>query len=163
MPDEQDAQAVHPAAEVEGPRHERMALIQERIVLESVGMNISGQVATAMVRLRERGRAVSGRAVGRNVEPQRLALLGDAAARALTELLPLGYGVLVAGVQPVGTEAGEAVVAAVTLLTPEGEATLLGVARAEGGVAEGAVRALLDAVNRRLGFLFADAQTMHAN
>jgi hypothetical protein len=160
---EQDAQAARSAMEAQSPRHERIALIQERIVLESVEMNISGQVATAMVRLREHGRAVSGRAVGRNLEPQRLALLGDAAARALTELLPLGYGVLVADVQPVATEAGEAVVAAVTLLTPEDEATLLGVARADDGVAQAAVRAVLDAVNRRLGFVFADAQMLHAN
>jgi hypothetical protein len=163
MPYEQETHAGPATTAMEGLRHEQVALVQERIVLESVGLNISGQVATAMVRLRERGRTVAGRAVGRNVEPQRLGLLGDAATRVLTELLPLGYGVLVADVRAVATEAGEAVVAAVTLLTPEGEATLLGVARAEGGVAEGTVRAVLDAVNRRLGFVFADTPGMHAN
>jgi len=163
MPYEQQTHAVSTTIEMEESRQERIALVQERIVLESVGLNISGQVATATVRLRERGRVVSGRAVGRNVEPQRLSLLGDAAARALTELLPLGYGVLLSGIRPVTIEVGDAVIAAATLLTPGGEVTLMGVAPADGGVTEAAVRAVLDAVNRRLAYLFADTPLLNAN
>ena len=144
-------------------RSERAALIQERIVLEAVQMNLSGQVATAVVRLRERGRRVSSRSVGRNVEPRRLHLLGDAAARALTELLPLGYGAVLTDIQPIATEVGEAVVAAVTLLAPDGELVLMGVARSETGMAEAAVRAVLNAVNRRLSFVFADAPLISMN
>ncbi len=142
---------------------ERLPVIHERIVLEAVQMNLSGQVATAVVRLREGGRRVSSRAVDRNVEARRLRLLGEAAARALTELLPVGYGLLLADIQSVGTEVGDAVVAAATLLTPEGEQTLMGVARTETGVAEAAVRAVLNAVNRRLAFVFADAALLAVN
>lgn len=147
----------------EQARHDRSPLIQARIVLEAVQMNLSGQVATAVVRLREQGRRVSSRSVGRNVEPRRLHLLGDAAARALTELLPLGYGAVLADIQPITTDVGEAVVAAITLLTPEGEQVLMGVARTEAGMAEAAVRAVLNAVNRRLAFVFADAPLLSMN
>jgi hypothetical protein len=141
------------AEEVGGERH---PLIQGRIVLETVQMNLAGQVATAAVRLREAERRVSGRVVDRNVEARRPRLLGEAAARALTELLPLGYGLIVSDIQAITTEAGDAMVAAVTLLTPEGEQVLMGVARMETGMAEAAVRAVLNAVNRRLSFVFAD-------
>ena len=138
-------------------------MVQERIVLEGVQMNLSGQVATAVVRLRERGRRVSSRSVGRNVERRRLHLLGDAAARALTELLPLGYGAVLSDIQTVSTEVGEAVVTAVTLLAPDGEQLLMGVARMDTGIAEAAARAVLDAVNRRLSFVFADAPLISVN
>ena len=144
-------------------RGEPSPLIQERIVLEAVQMNLSGQVATAVVRLRERGRRVSSRSVGRNVEPKRLHLLGDAAVRALTELLPIGYGAVLADIQPIATEVGEAVVAAVTLLAPDGEQVLMGVARTETGMAEAAVRAVLNAVNRRLAFVSAEAPLITVN
>jgi hypothetical protein len=144
-------------------RGEPAPLMQERVVLEAVQMNLSGQVATAVVRLRERGRRVSSRSVGRNAEPRRLHLLGDAAARALTELFPLGYGVVLADIQAINTEVGEAVVAAVTLLAPDGEIVLMGVARSEAGTAEAAVRAVLNAVNRRLAFVFADAPRVSMN
>ena len=138
-------------------------MVQERIVLEGVQMNLSGQVATAVVRLRERGRRVSSRSVGRNVERRRLHLLGDAAARALRELLPLGYGAVLSDIQTVSTEVGEAVVTAVTLLAPDGEQLLMGVARMDTGIAEAAARAVLDAVNRRLSFVFADAPLISVN
>lgn len=144
-------------------RGERSPLIHERIVLEAVQMNLSGHVATAVVRLREQGRRASSRSVGKNVEARRLHLLGDAAARALTELLPLGFGVVLADIQPVTTEVGEAVVVAVTLLAPDGEQVLMGVARTEGGMAEAAVRAVLNAVNRRLAYVFADAPLISMN
>jgi hypothetical protein len=142
---------------------ERSPLIRERIVLEAVQMNLSGQVATAVVRLREQARRVSSRSVGRNVEARRLHLLGDAATRALTELLPLGYGAVLADIHPITTEVGEAVVVAVTLLAPDGEQVLMGVARTDSGMAEAAVRAVLNAVNRRLAYVFADAPLISMN
>ena len=165
MPHDDDTHTAQPSQIEMGEevRSERSPLIQERIVLEAVQMNLSGQVATAVVRLRERGRRVSSRSVGRNVEPRRLHLLGDAAARALTELLPLGYGAVLTDIQPIATEVGEAVVAAVTLLAPDGELVLMGVARSETGIAEAAVRAVLNAVNRRLSFVFADAPLISMN
>jgi hypothetical protein len=148
------------AEEVRGERH---PLIQGRVVLETVQMNLSGQVATAAVRLREADRRVSGRVVDRNVEAQRPRLLGEAAARALTELMPLGYGLILSDIQSIATAAGDAMVAAVTLLTPEGEQVLMGVARMETGMAEAAVRAVLNAVNRRLSFVFADTTLISMN
>jgi len=142
---------------------DRLPLIRDRIVLETVQMNLSGHVATAVVRLRAGGRRVSSRSVDRNAEANRLRLLGDAAARALTELLPVGYGALLADIRPVTTEVGEAVLAALTLLTPEGEQVLMGVARTEDGGAEAAVRSVLNAVNRRLSFIFATRPLISMN
>ena len=53
MPHGDDTHVAHsPQIEMEEARSERGPLIQERIVLESVQMNLSGQVATAVVRLR---------------------------------------------------------------------------------------------------------------
>ena len=153
-----------PQVEVGGDvREQRAPLIRERIVLETVQMNLCGQVATAVVRLREGTRRVSSRSVDRNVEAKRPYLLGEAAARALTELLPLGYGVILADIHPISTEVGDAVVAAITLLTPDGEQALMGVARTETGMAEAAVRAVLNAVNRRLSFAFADTPMISMN
>jgi hypothetical protein len=157
---EMPATQMETAREVRG---ERYPLIQERIVLETVQMNLSGQVATAAVRLREAERRVSSRVVDRNVEARRPRLLGEAATRALTELLPLGYGLILSDIHAITTEVGDALVAAVTLLTPEGEQVLMGVARNETGMAEAAVRAVLNAVNRRLSFVFADTPLISMN
>ncbi len=165
MAHDDDMPAPQPAhtEEAEHAPMGRAAVIRERIILEAVQMNLSGQVATAVVRLREGGRRVSSRSVGRNIEQRRLHLLGDAAARSLTELLPLGYGAVLTDIQTVSTEAGDAIVAAVTLLAPDGEQVLMGVARTETGVAEAVVRSVLDAVNRRLAFVFADAPLISMN
>jgi hypothetical protein len=70
---------------------------------------------------------------------------------------------VLADIQPITTEVGEAVVAAVTLLAPDGDQVLMGVARTESGMAEAAVRAVLNAVNRRLAFVFADAPLISMN
>lgn len=165
MPDDADLHGAQMprTTPAQGAAGERLTLIRERILVESVQMTLSGQVATAVVRLRERDRHVASRTVGRNLEPQRLGLVGDAAARALTELLPIGYGILLTDIRSVGTEVGEVVVAAVTLLTPEAEQVLMGVAGAKAGMAEAAVRAILGAVNRRLSFVFTDAPLITMN
>lgn len=140
------AEAVERAA----PRGER------RLALKGLRLDLSGLVATAVVELAYGDRHAAARSVGRNVEERRLYLLGEAAARAVTDFLPPGHGAVihdVALVQPGAAELGRGVLAIVLFLEPEKEQFLFGVASADGDARLAAARAVLDAVNRRVALL----------
>lgn len=122
----------------------------ERVRLQGAGLDVSGLVATATVKLAFGDREVIGKSIGRNVQERRLLLAAEAAARAVTEFLPTGHGVMVQSIQPVPTEVGKALWTVVLLLTPHGEETLLGIAPLDEMVFEAAGKAVLSAVNRRI-------------
>ncbi len=124
-----------------------------RIRFKGASLDVSGQVATATVKLMLGDREVVGRAVGRNAQERRLFLAAEAAARAVTELLPPGYGVVVHDIQPAPPDVGKALWAAVLFLTPTAEESLLGIAPIDDMVFEAAGKAVLNAVNRRVGLL----------
>lgn len=124
-----------------------------RIRFKGASLDVSGQVATATVKLMLGDREVVGRAVGRNAQERRLFLAAEAAARAVTEFLPQGYGVVVHDIQPAPPDVGKALWAAVLFLTPTAEESLLGIAPIEDMVFEAAGKAVLNAVNRRVGLL----------
>ncbi len=124
-----------------------------RIRFKGASLDVSGMVATATVKLVHGDREVTGRAVGRNAQERRLFLAAEAAARAVTEFLPQGYGVVVHDIQPAPAEVGKALWAVVLFLTPNGEESLLGIAPIEDMVFEAAGKAVLNAVNRRVGLL----------
>ncbi len=124
-----------------------------RIRFKGASLDVSGQVATATVKLILGDREVVGRAVGRNAQERRLFLAAEAAARAVTEFLPPGYGVVVHDIQPAPPDVGKALWAAVLFLTPTAEESLLGIAPIEDMVFEAAGKAVLNAVNRRVGLL----------
>ena len=124
-----------------------------RIRFKGASLDVSGQVATATVKLVLGDREVVGRAVGRNAQERRLFLAAEAAARAVTEFLPPGYGVVVHDIQPAPPDVGKALWAAVLFLTPTAEESLLGIAPIEDMVFEAAGKAVLNAVNRRVGLL----------
>ena len=124
-----------------------------RIRFKGASLDVSGQVATATVKLILGDREVVGRAVGRNAQERRLFLAAEAAARAVTELLPPGYGVVVHDIQPAPPDVGKALWAAVLFLTPTAEESLLGIAPIDDMVFEAAGKAVLNAVNRRVGLL----------
>lgn len=124
-----------------------------RIRFKGASLDVSGQVATATVKLMLGDREVIGRAVGRNAQERRLFLAAEAAARAVTEFLPPGYGVVVHDIQPAPPDVGKALWAAVLFLTPTAEESLLGIAPIEDMVFEAAGKAVLNAVNRRVGLL----------
>jgi GGDEF domain-containing protein len=124
-----------------------------RIRFKGASLDVSGQVATATVKLMLGDREVIGRAVGRNAQERRLFLAAEAAARAVTELLPQGYGVVVHDIQPAPPDVGKALWAAVLFLTPTAEESLLGIAPIDDMVFEAAGKAVLNAVNRRVGLL----------
>lgn len=124
----------------------------QRVVLKSLKMEIAGHVATATAELAHGTRKVTVKSVGPNTEERRLFLAAEATARALTELLPTGYGVVLQDVK-VSPEVGEAVFAAVAFLTPGEEQSLLGVARIKDSVYDAAATTVLNAVNRKLGVI----------
>lgn len=128
-----------------------------RIRFKGASLDVSGMVATATVKLVHGDREVTGRAVGRNAQERRLFLAAEAAARAVTEFLPQGYGVVVHDIQPAPAEVGKALWAVVLFLTPNGEESLLGIAPIDDMVFEAAGKAVLNAVNRRVGLLLGTA------
>lgn len=128
-----------------------------RIQLKAVSLDLSGVVATASVKLVFGERQVTGKAVGRGVQERRLFLMAEATARAVTEFLPAGYGVVIHDIQPAPPEVGKALWAVVLFLTPTGEQSLLGIAPIDGVISEAAAKAVLSAVNRRVGLLLGQA------
>lgn len=124
-----------------------------RIRFKGASLDVSGMVATATVKLVLGDREVVGRAVGRNAQERRLFLAAEAAARAVTEFLPQGYGVVIHDIQPAPPEVGKALWAAVLFLTPNGEESLLGIAPIDDMAFEAAGKAVLNAVNRRVGLV----------
>ena len=124
-----------------------------RIRFKGASLDVSGLVATATVKLVHGDREVVGRAVGRNAQERRLFLAAEAAARAVTEFLPQGYGIVVHDIQPAPPEVGKALWAVVLFLTPTGEESLLGIAPIDDMAFEAASKAVLNAVNRRVGLL----------
>jgi hypothetical protein len=91
--------------------------------------------------------------VGRNAEGRRLFLIGEATTRAVTELLPSGYGAVIHEVsllQPGTAEQGRGVLSTVLFLSPSREQFLFGVAPAGDDPRLAAARAALSAVNRKI-------------
>lgn len=124
-----------------------------RAVLAGLRLDLSGLVATAVVELTFGLRRTTARSVGRNAEGRRLFLIGEATTRAVTELLPSGYGAVIHEVnllQPGTVEEGRGVLSTVLFLSPEREQFLFGVAPAGDDPRMAAARAALSALNRKI-------------
>ena len=111
--------------------------------------------ATVEIEVRLGDRVSVGKVVGRNA-PDRIAyLVGEATGRALTELLPTGFGVVLQDVRHVTQGENQAVWATVMLVSPEGEEKLLGIAPGTDHGHAGPAKAVLNAINRRLSLVLA--------
>ena len=89
----------------------------------------AGQAVTATVELVHGTRRVVATSTGRNAAERHLYLMAEAAARAVTEFLPPGYGVILGEIQPMpGAVGGAALKAAVLFMTPTEDRPLEGVA-----------------------------------
>ena len=143
-----EAQAVAPEA----------ASREKRAVLTSLRLDLSGLVATAVVELTFGPRRIVARSVGRNTEGRRLFLIAEATARAVTDLLPSGYGAVIHDVtilQPGAPEQGRGILSSVLFLSPDNEQFLFGLAPAGNDPRLAAARASLSAVNRKIQPLLA--------
>ena len=121
----------------------------QRLILEGVGLSITGQVATATVDLAYGTRRYTGKVVARDSREQRRILIAEATARAVTAVLPNGYGISLVSINPMLPDE-EVLVARVFFLTPNSEETLFGVAPLDDEF-RAAAKAVLSAVNRRIG------------
>jgi GGDEF domain-containing protein len=151
---------VSPAAAVPAAPEAAGRLRAHRPVLTSMRLDLSGLVATAIVELTIGRRSAVARSVGRNAEGRRLFLIGEATARAVTDLLPAGYGAVIHDVQvlqPGTAEQGRGILSSVLFLSPDNEQYLFGVAAAGTDPRLAAARAALSAVNRRIEPLLAAA------
>lgn len=147
--------ASHPAR-AESPA---AAIVQEivrrtpagsRVILKGVTLDTTGFAATATVELVLNGQKVIGKAVARNDSAQYLFVAADATVRAITALLPEGYGVVLEHITPVSSEVDQSIRAVsvkVLFLTPAGEQTLLGIAKITGDEPIAAAKTVLSAVN----------------
>lgn len=125
----------------------------KRAVLSSLWLDLSGMVATAYVQLTFGEHRAAARSVGRNAGERRFFLVGEATARAVTDLLPAGYGAVIHEVRslpPGASNQRGRVLAGVLFLSPYSEQLLFGVAPADGDPPLAAARATLGAVNRRI-------------
>jgi len=107
----------------------------------------AGQAVTATVELMHGGRRVVATSTGRNAAERHLYLMAEAAARAVTEFLPPGYGVILGEIQPVPLEIGDALRAAVLFMTPTEDRPLEGMAPVADRPDTAAARTVLAAVH----------------
>ncbi len=142
----------------EAPKEEPVRTVEgaKRLALKRVSLDLSGQVATALVELILGDRRAVGKTVGRDGEDRRLLLIAEATARAVTEFLPRGYGVTIHHIQHAPAEVGNALWSVVFFLTPTEEQSLMGIAPANGDLTEAAVNSVLNALNRRIGMLISE-------
>lgn len=127
-----------------------------RVALRKAEMETAGFTATATVELALGEQLVVGKAVGRNIPDQYLTLAAEATIRAVTELLPAGYGIVLENIQPVSSVTEVAVWANVIFITPTEEQLLPGIARLDGQPPLAAAKTVLSAINRRLELVLAD-------
>ncbi len=131
-----------------------------RVILKQASLDAAGFAATATVELSYDGEKIVGKAVARNDSTQYLYVAAEAAVRAVSALLPPGYGIVLEHVTPVASEADKTIKAIsvkVLFLTPAGEQTLLGIAKIVGDEPVAAAKTVLSAVNASLEALLNEA------
>lgn len=131
-----------------------------RVILKQASLETAGFAATATVELAYNGEKIVGKAVARNDSAQYLYVAAEAAVRAVSELLPPGYGIVLEHVTPVASAADQSIKAIsvkVLFLTPAGEQTLLGIAKIVGDEPVAAAKTVLSAVNASLESLLSQS------
>ncbi len=123
-----------------------------RVVLRVVNLELTGFVAAASVEVMHGNCKGTGKVVGRNAPERHSFLVAGATARALTELFPRGFGIVLQNVYPVTSEVIKALSTVVLFLTPTREELLLGIAQVDDSLPRAAAKAVLNAVNRRIEF-----------
>jgi len=127
-----------------------------RVILKEVTLDTTGHAATATVVLSLNGRNVIGKAVARNDQTQHLVVAAEATVRAVSELLPDGYGVVLEHITSLASPLDQSIRAVsvkVLFLTPAGEQTLLGIAKLAGNEPVAAAKTVLSAVNASIELL----------
>ncbi len=124
-----------------------------RVILKGVSLDAAGFSATVTVELLFNGQRIVGKAVTRNDSTRYVSVAAEATIQAVTHLLPDGYGVVLDQIAPLASEAEQGVRAVsvrVLFLSPDGEQTLLGIAKLTGDDPAAGAKMVLSAVNSHL-------------
>ena len=124
-----------------------------RVILKGVSLDAAGFSATVTVELLFNGQRIVGKAVTRNDSTRYVSVAAEATIQAVTQLLPDGYGVVLDLIAPLASEAEQGVQAVsvrVLFLSPDGEQTLLGIAKLTGDDPAAGAKTVLSAVNSHL-------------
>jgi len=149
------------AHEMEAMEVLQQAVVEEesRLRLGPLSLTVEADRVTADVELEHEGRRYTGVATGSAIGHGSLRVLAQAAVNALGHLLPPGWGAEVEEITYTSLPLGAAVSVALVLATPTGEEFLMGTVPFTRNDAAAVVRAVLKAVNRRLGRLLVLAAT----
>ncbi len=118
--------------------------------LESIEITIKGTMAEANISVNFDAVIYQGKAKGANVSRNRLRLAAIATLNAVESYLGGTVSFMLEDVQKINFSGREVVLVGISLITPIGEETLLGAALVARDERESAVKAALDALNRRL-------------
>lgn len=124
-----------------------------RARIHMVNSEVMGVRALSTVVLEVEGEKYSGVAEGPASATTRLRLVAQATLNAVEQYAQGGFGFALEDVAIVALGREKVAVSCVVLVTPLGEHALSGSALARGSDNDSIVRATLDAINRRLGFL----------
>jgi hypothetical protein len=121
--------------------------------IKSINSQVSGVKSTVTVDLELEGDSYIGEATGAASQTQRLRLVAEATMRAVEEYVNGSYSFALedVAIQHLGRE--RVAVSCITLVTPLGEQTFAGSALVRQNENDSIVKATLDAINRRMGFL----------
>jgi len=146
--------AAHPARD---GRSAHSGIAADDLEVGQVSLQPAGQAVTATVELVHGGRRVVATSTGRNAAERHLYLMAEAAARAVTEFLPPGYGVILGEITQVPEALGGALRAAVLFMTPTEDRPLEGMAPVADRPETAAARTVLAAVSDHVRALLSHA------
>ncbi|ACX51616.1 hypothetical protein Adeg_0465 [Ammonifex degensii KC4] len=126
---------------------------ERRFLLAGLQVSLEGYRMEVQVKIKEGEKILQGQASGPAHEQSRRRLVAQAALSALQQTLPPEYTLLLGDLTTVSLGGRRVVLVGVILSSAWGEEFLVGSALEEGKELEGVVRAVLDAVDRRLGAL----------
>ncbi len=124
-----------------------------RLRLGPLVLSVEADRAGATVELEYEGQRYTGTAAGSPIGHGPLRALAEATAGALSQLLPRGWGAEVEEITYTSFPLGPAVSVGVVLASPNGEEFLMGTVPYSRSDSRAVVRAVLKALNRRLGRL----------
>src|SRR5207247_10024540 len=123
------------------------------VVLKGEGLIAAGVTETVTGEPLISGHRIVGKAVTRNDSTRYVSVAAEATIQAVTHLMPDGYGVVLDQIAPLASEAEQGVQAVsvrVLFLSPDGEQTLLGIAKLPGEDPAAGAKTVLSAVNSHL-------------
>jgi len=122
-----------------------------RLVFERLRLRVAGLEVTCAVTLTGSGREARGEGVGAATSSGTLRAVCGATLRAVEQLATVPVRLEIEALELVSTGSDSTVLVSVTMLTAAGGSRLTGAAAVRQDARQAAVRATLDAVNRRVG------------